>query len=130
MNDDLSGLIQALRTERPGKAYHRLLELGPVALPALMESFAEESDARIRAILVDIVWQVRSPDSLAFLTRALEDNHPLVWKAALDGLVSLGGSAAIGALETARDRLGEGNAPEKQAWIMEALDQMRQGEAG
>ena len=121
MNQELATLLQALRSERPGKAYRRLLELGPAALPQLMESFEAESDPRIRAILLEIVRQVRSPESLDFLSRAFEDENPLVWKVALDGLVTLGGSAAVQALEAAREHSGSGYNPEKRAWLNQAL---------
>src|SRR5437764_15488506 len=79
-------------------AYHALVELGPVILPELAAPLADSRDARLRASLVQIARQLRSEEAVGLFAAALEDPAPLVWKEALDGLVSLASPAAVDVL--------------------------------
>ena len=107
-------------------AYHHLIEADHAVIPYLVEAYQVEQEAALRALLVEIIWQHRVPETVEFLSTALQDPAPEVWKAALDGLVILGGSAAVCTLETVRcellsDRQGR---TVQMEWIDEALQQI------
>ena len=103
-------------------AYHRLLDLGEAALPFLAKALELEANTSVRSTLVEIVWHTRSANALPLLAHCLQDSDPYVWKAALDGLVTLGGSSALGVLEGSK----QGSNSEKLECIQEALDQVRE----
>lgn len=109
-------------------AFHGLIELGPAALPVLIERFESTPDPALRAELLEIARRQRSARAVAFFRSGLAQVNPRVWKAALDGLVNLATPEAIdvleGALRSAPARPGD--APEFRAWVKEALDQARE----
>src|SRR5262245_57005125 len=84
-----------------GRAFHSLVELGSAALPLLAERFLEQGDGALRAEIVVIADQMRTPDALTLFERALGDSEPAVWKAALDALVALATPQAVAVLESA-----------------------------
>jgi hypothetical protein len=106
-------------------AFHNLLELGHAAVPRLEAVYAGEAVTDLRLLLIEVVWQNRLPTSLPFLARALNDPEPPIWKAALDGLVTLASpeAAAVLAAEAAREP-----DPERRTWIEEALEQVTDGD--
>ena len=107
-----------------------LAQAEDAVVPRLIEAFRAEHDPDVRAALVEIIWQHRLPETIEFLAQALADDAPEVWKNALDGLVALGGEAAIEALQSARDRIsvhGQATA-DRVEWIDEAVRQIREGE--
>jgi uncharacterized protein YgbK (DUF1537 family) len=109
-------------------AYHHLIEVDHAVIPYLVEAYQAEQDSAIRALLVEIIWQHRVPATIEFLSTALADPAPEVWKAALDGLVTLGGATAACVLETAKHRVLSGRQGEtiQIEWIDEALQQIRE----
>ncbi len=97
------------------------------ALPLVAEAYGRESDGQRRESLVHCLWQFRDIAALPTLSAALRDPDDHVWKEALDGIVTLGGDAALGVLEEARDALGEESAAKtKRQWIEEAIGQIRE----
>lgn len=52
-------------------AFFGLLEMGHEVLPVLMSSFRAERDSRVRAFLVEVIWQNRQDSTVAFLGEAL-----------------------------------------------------------
>ena len=107
-------------------AFHGLIELGPVALPFLEQTFTATTDSRLRAEIVVIASQYRSDLSLPLLGLALSDRDADVWKAALDGLVGLASAASVAALEQSIGRTPAGTDPsEWRTWIAEAVAQAR-----
>jgi HEAT repeat protein len=108
-------------------AYHALIELGPFILPEIAAQFGETSDPRLRAALVQIARQLRSEEAVELFAAGLDDPAPVVWKEALDGLVSLATPAAVEVLGRALDAdEGEGfAADERRGWLEEALGQAR-----
>jgi HEAT repeat protein len=126
----LPALVDHYLTEwgssRWGGAYHSLVELGPQILPELEARFADSPSPAFRAELAQIGRQLRSEDALALFRMALQDEAPVVWKEALDGLVALASTAAIQLLEQAlEDPPAPADFSEWQAWIGEALEQAR-----
>src|SRR5439155_12205918 len=90
--------IAELGTPSDEDAFHRLIELGSGAIPVLMATFRDERRPSVRGRLIEVISQFRQVDTVEFLEGALSDSDTSVWKAALDGLVTLGGPAVIGAL--------------------------------
>jgi HEAT repeat protein len=103
--------------------------LGPQVLPELTRRFAESREIAFRAALVGLARNIRSADALPLLDRALQDESPVVWKEALDGLVTLASPASVRLLEEALDRTppGEVSVEEWISWVQEALQQARAG---
>ena len=71
----------------------------------------------------------RVPETVSFLSEALHDNHPEVWKSALDGFVALGNPSAIQILESAKHQIQGTNVIRSLRidWINEAIQQIRNG---
>jgi len=99
----------------------------PEALPLVAEEFHREANGRRRESLVHCLWQFRDPAALPTLVAALADPDNRVWKEALDGIVTLGGDAALRVLEEARAAQPAGQESSvKQEWIDEAIDQLQE----
>ncbi len=77
-------------------------QLGPSALPILIDAFRREPDNSVRAFLLNVIWEFRSPASIPVLAEALNDPDPEVWKQALDGLVTIKSKEARNALQAAK----------------------------
>lgn len=109
-------------------AFHGLLELGDAVLPLLGEVYRGEPDPAVRSLLVEVIWQLRSPSSLDVLGEALQDPAPEVWRQALDGLVTLASPESLRILESARDGLAvsdAGGSTDIREWIDEAVEDVR-----
>jgi len=119
LEEQVFDYISALRGTDHESAHRRLIELGPQVIPLVTTYFRQERDVSVRAILVNIASQANSANAIPFLTEALDDVEPNVWKEALDGLVSLGGRDALDVIRQTRRR-----APEKAEWLGEAIDQI------
>jgi HEAT repeat protein len=104
-------------------AYHGLIELPSRLLPDLEEAYRGEADPEIRALIVEAIWQHRSPSSVDFLAVALEDPHPDVWKQALDGLVIIASPESRKVLELAKSGAA-GQDAILRGWIEEAIAQI------
>jgi len=97
--------------------------MGPAVLPCL-EARLAAARPELRAQLVEIARHQRTPAALPLFRRALRDPAGRVWKAALDGLVSLAGVEAIAVLAAAREQPPRGVAQAEWAeWVDEALQQ-------
>ena len=117
----ITAYIEALSTPRRDSAYHALLDLGAAALPFLDAAMQNETTSSVRATLIDIAWRTGSNRALPMLARCLQDDDATVWKAALDGLVTLADWRSLEVLlaakvEAARDKLPR---------IDEAIEQIR-----
>lgn len=125
----LEDCLRELRCGDPGgSAFHSLLEAGPALLPRLMDSCRRETDRAVRAALVEVIWQSRRPEALAFLAEAVRDPEPAVWKAALDGLVAAGGEEAARVLASALADADDHPDPKRyRAWVQEAWEQASGG---
>ena len=112
----------------PGKVdeYFELVEADHAVIPLLVAAFDAETNRSTRALLVDAIWEHRTPAVLEFLGRALADPDPPIWKNALDGFVALGSATALEALRAARGRVAALTPPdaERLQWVDEALEQI------
>jgi hypothetical protein len=103
------------------------INLGTEALPHFIDAVKRERDPRRRSRLVRVVWQFRDRSALPILAEALQDSDDLVWKDALDGIVTLGGDQALQLLHDAQRAMlgvGEPVALTKLSWITEAIEQV------
>jgi hypothetical protein len=120
--------LDLMREGRAEDALCGLIEAGAAVVPVLIDAFAREENRDIRAEIVHCIWQHRRPETIMFLAATLRDAEPGVWQEALDGLVTIGGRDAIGALEAARATVpasGAGRALTAE-WLDEALEQIRE----
>jgi hypothetical protein len=81
-------------------------------------------------MLVEAIWQLRSPSSLDLLGEALQDPAPEVWREALDGLATLASPESLRILESTRDGLvasdEEGSdGDDLRGWIDGAIEDVR-----
>jgi HEAT repeat protein len=108
-------------------AFHALSEVGPSVIPRLIEAFQHESDPNVRAELVDIVWNYRQPETVAFLKDALFDKDDQVWKKALDGMVALASPSALRTLQEVivKSRAQQITNDEFRKWVEEAILQVQ-----
>ena len=102
------------------EAFHGLRELDSDALPALQEAYHREDDPMVRSVIVEAIWQYRQASVIGFLADVLGDPMPMVWKQALDGLVTLASPESLSVLRSAA--FCERDAG-KRAWIEEAIEQ-------
>jgi hypothetical protein len=100
-------------------ASHSLMEGDQDLLAPLMAACTQEENRHIRPDIVRCIWQHRNPTVIRFLGQLLHDSEPAVWQEALDGLVAIGGSEAIVAVESSR-----GVVPSE--CVEEALTQLRE----
>ncbi|MBI4614947.1 MAG: HEAT repeat domain-containing protein [Planctomycetes bacterium] len=127
MDDDVEHYLRELHSGDEDEAFHRLIEAGPRILPRLEAEFDRETDPATRAALIEVIWQLRVPECLPVLGKALRDAAPPVWKQALDGLVTLACPEAIAILDEALAAT-EARGPEAREfleWVAEALEQAR-----
>lgn len=118
--DRVRELAAQLNGPNADDAWHSLVELGAVGVPHLARLFEGTTDQVIRASILSVAGQLRSREAVALLSRCLASESGDLWKAALDGLVSLGGTEASHAIAHAI----EGASAVKRAWLVEAASQL------
>lgn len=108
-----------------------LIDAGPEIVGFLVEAFEKEENCGIRTQIVHCIWQHRRRDEIGFLARLLRDSEKAVRLEALDGLVTIGGSARIDALNEAKAKLLVDQPRETSLveWLDEALEQIRRQDA-
>jgi HEAT repeat protein len=101
-------------------------------LPILGEALKSERDAEVHERIIDIIGEHRVPPAIPILAEALYDESPLVWKKALDGLVTLDLPECVDAIEAARNQAlrREKDSQYLQEWLDEAIQQLREGVIG
>lgn len=115
--------IDQARQGNEEDAFHSLLEQDPAIIPILQDAYRTEPDPDVVALLVEVIWQFRDPKAIPFLEEALRDARPRVWKSALDGLVTLGGTESAKVLERTLAAI-QASDPKRAEWISEALEQV------
>ena len=117
--------IASLNGPEGDGSFHRLLEAGSAALPFLRRALTGPLAPPVKAQLIELIWQTRDPEVVGDLAAALNDPAPEVWKAALDGLVTIGDSSAAAALQSALSAAQRGAHRVPVDWLAEALAQVR-----
>jgi hypothetical protein len=124
---DLHGYVEHYVAKLSGPhaetAWHSLVEAGPPALPHVVRALDVASDLQVRVRLIQVIAQYRSQEAVPLLTGMLQDRKADIWKAALDGLVMVGGRLALDSLDAAKPTAG----PEQREWIDEAIEQIAAG---
>jgi HEAT repeats len=120
LRKDVEDYVSQLSGSNAEDAWHSLVEAGPAALPHVVQAFERAVDRDVRVALVEVVSEYRSPEAVPFLAALLREPDAKLWKAALDGLVMVGGSAAFNALASTRLT----SLPEQRDWIDEAMSQI------
>lgn len=125
--EDVAELLSELNGSQREDALCALMAM-PGLLPVVAEAFRMETNPDRRWAAIHCLGQYRDDAALPTLSAALRDPDDRVWKEALDGLVTLGGSMAVRTLQDASIFLAE-NARDprvKRAWIDEAIEQIRE----
>jgi hypothetical protein len=123
LRDQVGHYISRLTGPSAEDAWHSLVEVGPRALPLLVEAFHESSDLGRRCALIDVAAQYRVDDAVPFFAGCLDSVDPMLWRAALDGLVTVGSRRALESLTLARQVVSS----ERSEWIDEAIEQVQEG---
>jgi HEAT repeat protein len=117
----ITSYLDWARTGNREAAFEALIGLGEPAIPRLLEAYRAEADPALRALIVEVVWQIRSYASRDFLGEALQDPSAEVWRQALDGLVTLATPESLQILEEARDSV-RGADEDFRAWVEGAIE--------
>lgn len=121
----LNFYVEQLGHQNNEDAFHSLLEFEGNILPSLFERYEQQDDADVKANLIEIVWRRKQDQQiLQFLSKAANDTNPIIWKAAIDGIVSIGGHEALKLLKDI-DRQVE-SSKNKHEWIAEAITQIEE----
>ena len=122
--------VAHLAGPRGDEAFHALIHAPTSALPLLVDAYKRQTTSpATRAAIVEVVWQFRDQGTVPFLAEALQEEDEDIWKQALDGLVTIGGIAAIEALRAERHRrkAQSQSVSHKVEWIDEAIGQIESG---
>lgn len=121
----LAGSVEQLKGPNSANAFHRLLEYEGDLAAFLIRIYPRETDVKVKAQIVEILWhRGNEPGILEFLRQAVKEEVPVIWKAAVDGLVSLGGYKALNILREMK--LESHTHPDKLEWILEAIEQIEE----
>jgi len=111
--------VHGLSGANADDAWHALVELGPSALPHVIAAFHAANHLDTQVLLVWVIAEYRTAESVPFLAGLLAHVEPSIWKSAIDALVTAGCRAAVEALLTA-----SAAAPDaRREWIDEAIPQ-------
>ena len=94
--------VDSLSGANADDAWHALVEMGPSALPHVIAAFHAASHLDTQVLLVWVIAEYRTAESVPFLAGLLSHDEPAIWKSAIDALVTVGCGAAVEALMTAR----------------------------
>lgn len=114
--------VELARAGQPEPAFFGLIDLDRSALlPILEQEICSEQNPAIRALLVKVVWNSRSPAAIPFLAEALCDADSAVSNEALDGLVALASPDSGRVVESA---IASETNPKRRILLQEALEQI------
>ena len=114
--------VNQLSGDHADDAWHSLVELGPAALPHVVRAFEAQSGRAASVALIRVASEFRTKDALPFLATLLGVADGEIWKTALDGIVSIGGEAAVNCLREVSKTQGA----DKQPWVEEAINQINE----
>jgi hypothetical protein len=127
-DDEFLYYVQQLHAADADHAYFALLtDTTEANVSKLIAAFHRETDDKVKADLVEIIWQRRLPETLDFLAQVLHHPKPEIWKNALDGIVAIGTAQALIVLEDEKRRLlsiSSRDSASRLEWIDEAIEQL------
>jgi len=122
ISPDVEAQLGRLRLgDRPEDALCDLRSLGPECLPDLFHELNGAMNPDYRRALIRVIWEFRDQSAVPVLLKALDDTSDEVCLAALDGLVTISGKAAIEGMRAAANRQEKGTP--RRAWVEEAIAQ-------
>lgn len=124
LNAYVSYYLERLEGPDGAHAWHSLREAGAAVLPYLAVALRDEQSPAVRERVVELIWQTREPSAVGTLATALEDPAPQVWKAALDGLVTIGGPSVTALLRSALAASQRGAHRVPADWLAQAIEQL------
>ena len=121
-----------LQQLRGGKEYQAaydvfLTESDPDDIPKLIAAFYADTSIGMQMVLLEIIWQQYSPDTLNFLATVLQHPNSELWQTALDGVFFIGTPMAMTILKTEQARLRSIHSLEAHSrleYIDEAIQQL------
>jgi HEAT repeat protein len=129
LEDRVTELVEQLHSHGGAGALCNLTSLGTVAIPLVTAAYDRETQPARRATLVHALWEFRDRAALPALAAALRDPDDRVWKEALDGIVTLGGTLALEVLQEARVAVETfPDAELRRQWIDEAAGAVKEAE--
>jgi HEAT repeat protein len=102
-------------------SFFALIEAGSEIIPKLEVQFWKETFPERRAAIVRIIWEFRNKDTIQFLSEALNESSDVIWKEALNGLITIGGENVRNILDSAIIQSKQ----IKREWILEAIGQLQ-----
>lgn len=117
--------VELMRRGRVDDAFHGLIDATAEILEPLEKCFRAEAHPAVRTAIVEVVSEFRKSESVSFLLEALADSEEAVWKAALHGLVTIGTTEAVAALEGAKRSNSPNKSAEFHKWLEEAIEQLK-----
>src|SRR5688572_1807595 len=123
LHEAAADYIQQLRAGQFDSAFHGLIDLDPGIVRPLIAAYRAETSPAIRADLLRIIWEFRTPLALPLLAELLLDRRDNRWRGALNGLVTLASAEAVRTLEQALNEESVAPNPDSDyiAWVSEAL---------
>jgi hypothetical protein len=117
--------LEAYRCGDRDRAFFGLINRGDSLLPDLVKAFQSEADPKVRAFIVEVLWQQRDQRAIPALADALNDPDDRVWQEALNGLVTLASTESVEALKMARGGIFRtvGERDKFNTWLEEAIEQ-------
>lgn len=121
----LSLYIEQLKFQNYEDAFHNLLEIEGNILPSLIEKYEQQDDVDVKEDLIEIIWRRQQDQQvLQFLSKAADHTNPIIWKAVIDGIVSIGGHEALMLLKDIESQAT--SSENKHEWIVEAITQIKE----
>src|SRR5262249_46350266 len=89
MDDQIPFYVPQIYESNHEGAFFALIHLDDALVPQLIDAYRQQLDIRVRATLVETIWQHRLLDTVGFLVETLRDNEADIWRKALDGIVAI-----------------------------------------
>jgi HEAT repeat protein len=124
--DEIRRLIEEVRADPACDAFRRLSRAGQAALPEIAAAAKAEKSIPVRAKLIEALWRQADASMVPLFKDWLDDPSELVWKEALNGLVSVANEDAHKVLKAALKKLGRKGDPQRIEWYNEGLDQIQE----
>jgi hypothetical protein len=122
--DSLFTLVRELLTAEDEDSWHRLVELGPPAAPAIALQIAASPSTAVRRRAIEVLSQLRRPADVQVFAAALADPAEPVWQAAIDALLAHVTAETQQIIEAALARATAASDHRKADFLLEALHQV------
>src|SRR5262245_29675684 len=130
MDEAVIHYIHQLHQDDSEHAEHWLMEADPTVVSTLLAAYLMNTQPTFRVKLLNIIRSHRIPDTLPFFATVLQADDPHLWKAALDGIVTIKHPDGVTILQAERARLLQlaDQTIQRLEWIDEAIRQLTESE--